>query len=227
MKIMRKVISSFLIVSCLLSCNSFIKYPGGENLINRNLDFNLGWKFVRDSINGAETINFNDSGWRTVDLPHDWSIEDLPQKSGDTIIGPFSKKSIGATSTGYVVGGTGWYRKTFTLESEDSIRNISIYFDGVYMESELWVNGIHVGSHNYGYTPFSFDITSFLNKPGISNLLAMRVKNTGKNSRWYSGSGIYRNVLLTKTNRLHIENERIAISSPKVSEAEATVKIEI
>ncbi len=224
---MRKAIVLLIIVSGLVSCNSFIKYPGGESLINRNQDFNLGWKFVRDSIIGAETINFNDSVWRTVDLPHDWSIEDLPLKKGDTIVGPFSKKSIGATSTGYAVGGTGWYRKTFTLGSEDSSKNISIQFDGVYMESDLWVNGRHACSHSYGYTPFSYDITSYLNKPGIANVLAVRVKNTGRNSRWYSGSGIYRNVWLIKTNNLHLENDGIAITSPKVSDENASVKIEI
>ena len=218
---MRKAIISVLIVSSLLACNRYLKYPGAESLATRNQDFNQGWKFLRDSLNGAEASNFIDTAWRTVDLPHDWSIEDLPLKSGDTIVGPFSKKSNGATSTGYTVGGTGWYRKTFTLGTEDSSKNISIHFEGVYMECDLWVNGKHVGSHSYGYTPFSFDITSYLNKIGISNLLAVRVKNIGRNSRWYSGSGIYRNVWLIKTNSLHIENEGIAITSPKISEKEA------
>ena len=122
-----------------------------------------------------------------------------PENQGNDQIGPFSIKSPGATSTGYVIGGTAWYRKHFKLDKADAGKTIMLRFDGVYMETEVWVNGKMAGNHVYGYTPFYFDITSLLNEPGADNVIAVRVSNTGRNSRWYSGSGIYRNVTLTVT----------------------------
>jgi beta-galactosidase len=226
---MKNLKTNMIICLVLLigSCTNIKKYPGEESLSNRDMAFDLGWKFFRDSINGAQEVAFNDSSWRTVDLPHDWSIEDLPARKGDTVIGHFSKKSIGTTSTGYAVGGTGWYRKTFTLNTEDTGKLVKINFDGVYMESNLWVNGAHVGSHMYGYTPFYFDISQYLNKPGKPNLIAVRVKNDGRNSRWYSGSGIYRHVWLSKVNPVNIETWGISVSTPKVSADKAEVDIAV
>src|SRR4051812_10518813 len=145
--------------------------------------FDNGWSFYRGDIKGAEEPAFNDKGWRTVTLPHDWSIEDLPGQS-DTIIGPFYKKSIGGTATGYTIGGTGWYRKSFNLNSTTA-KKVAIYFDGVYMNSDVWVNGNHLGNHPYGYSPFYYDITPFVSS-GKKNIIAVRVRNEGKTSRWYS-----------------------------------------
>ncbi|MBN1790229.1 MAG: DUF4982 domain-containing protein [Bacteroidales bacterium] len=172
------------------------------NLAERDRLFNDGWKFVRDSLVGAEQPGFDDSQWLNVDLPHDWSIADLPD--GQEQIGPFSKKSSGATSTGYALGGTGWYRKHFILPKNDAGKTVILRFDGVYMEAEVWVNGKVAGNHVYGYTPFYFDITPLLNETGEDNIIAVKVLNTGRNSRWYSGSGIYRNVHLTVTQPVHI-----------------------
>jgi beta-galactosidase len=157
----------------------------GEISIHRDRLFNSGWKFVRDSIPGAEQPDFDDSKWMTVDLPHDYSIMDLPGDNGTDQIGPFSKKSPGnGNSTGHVIGGTGWYRKSFTLDKADGGKTVIINFDGVYMESEVWVNGKNAGIHKNGYTPFWFDITSLLNPAGQPNLIAVKVDNPGKNSRW-------------------------------------------
>ncbi|MDQ6904982.1 MAG: beta galactosidase jelly roll domain-containing protein, partial [Bacteroidota bacterium] len=163
--------------------------------VHANFDGN--WKFHPGDVSNAESENLSDKSWRTLTLPHDWSIEDLPNQS-DSVIGPFTIKSIGATATGYTVGGIGWYRKHFKLNNIKN-KEVNIYFDGVYMNSDVYINGHHLGNHPYGYTPFSYDIASYLKSNGEENIIAVRASNEGKNSRWYSGSGIYRHVWLTVT----------------------------
>ncbi len=190
---------------------------------NRNRLFDANWRFTKDNTVDASVATFDDSKWRTVDLPHDWSIEDLPNQS-DSVVGPFTTQSIGTTATGYTVGGIGWYRKHFTLNNVEG-KKVTIYFDGVYMNSDVWINGHHLGNHPYGYTAFYYDLTPYLNKSG-ENILAVRVRNEGKNSRWYSGSGIYRHVWLTVTNPAHIEQWGVYITTPNVSETSATVNIQ-
>src|SRR5215216_1008970 len=101
--------------------------------------FDASWKFSKNDVSGGESVNLNDVAWRAVELPHDWSIEDMPNQS-DSVIGPFSKQSAGRTATGYTIGGTGWYRKHFRLSSIAN-KKYSIYFDGVYMNSDVWING--------------------------------------------------------------------------------------
>jgi beta-galactosidase len=208
-------LSALLALTVLLGCNR------DAGLANRDRNFNDGWKFIRDSLSGAEAIEYDDSKWTQLDLPHDWSIAVLPGEESEGQIGPFSKLSPGNTATGYVIGGTAWYRKHFSLEKSDAGKIICLRFDGVYMETEVWVNGKNAGNHVYGYTPFYFDITSLLNKPGENNVIAVKVSNTGRNSRWYSGSGIYRNVFLTVTDPLHIPIWGVQITTPEVSESKA------
>ncbi len=194
----------------------------------RNQTFNLEWKFIRDSIVGAEIPEYDDSGWRSVDLPHDWSIEDLSGEDSEDKIGPFSKNSPGnGNSTGHVIGGTGWYRKSFTLDKTDEGKTAILNFDGVYMESEIWVNGKKAGIHKNGYTPFWFDITSMLNAPGKTNVVAVKVDNIGRNSRWYSGSGIYRNVTLTLTQPVHVAVWGVNITTPEINKNTAIVDLEV
>jgi len=193
---------------------------------NREIQFNDNWKFIRTDISGAEKLNFDDSNWRVLDLPHDFSIEDLPEKEGVKQIGPFSEESVGGASTGHVVGGTAWYRKHFTLGKEDENKIVKILFDGVYMNSDVWINGNHLGNQPYGYSAFSFDLTKFLNPAGVENVLAVQIKNEGENSRWYSGSGIYRNVKLIKTNPVYVDLWGNYITTPKVASEKATVNIE-
>jgi len=184
--------------------------------------FDDNWKFYKGDIDNGERETLNDNNWRVLDLPHDWSIEDLPEQS-DSTVGPFSKASVGATSTGYVVGGTAWYRKHFKT-SNTANKKVSIYFDGVYMNSDVWINGHHLGNHPYGYTSFSYDLTPYLdlNKESV---LAVRVRNEGKNSRWYSGSGIYRHVWLTTTNSTFIPQWGVVITTPTVSANSAAIQI--
>ena len=187
---------------------------------------NTGWRFVRDSLQGAESTGYDDSGWMTVNLPHDYSMMDLPGADGPDKIGPFSKKAPGnGNATGHVIGGTGWYRKNFILDRKDSGKTVIIKFDGVYMESEVWVNGKKAGIHKNGYTPFWFDITSLLKGAGESNTIAVKVDNPGRNSRWYTGSGIYRNVHLTVMPPVHVAVWGVQVTTPEISGGKATVNI--
>jgi beta-galactosidase len=184
--------------------------------------FEASWKFSKGNISNGESVDLNDVAWRTVELPHDWSIEDLPNQS-DSVIGPFFKQSIGRTATGYTVGGTGWYRKHFKLGSIAN-KKYSVYFDGVYMNSDVWINGHHLGNHPYGYTPFYYDLTPYL-KQNDDNIIAVRVRNEGRNSRWYSGSGIYRHVWLISTTPVHIEPWGVFITTPAVSGSNSIVNV--
>ena len=216
----------WVIVAINLSLTSYNKVSH-SNATNRDHIFNEGWKFVRDSLTGAEQPDFDDSKWMDVDLPHDYSIMDLPGEDTEDQIGPFSKSSPGARSTGFVMGGTSWYRKHFKINKADAGKTAILRFDGVYMESEVWVNGKPVGKHVYGYTPFWFDITPFLNRPGKDNVIAVKVDNTGRNSRWYSGSGIYRNVHLTITDPVHISVWGVHVTTPEISVNSADVDLEV
>lgn len=229
----QKLLFRTLFFSASLSLLSFLFFgfvpfsnPPASDLHSRTVSFDDGWRFIKDSLSGAENPDFNDAGWRILDVPHDWSVEDLPGQNGENIIGPFDKSSVDKMSSGYLIGGIGWYRKTFTVNEENRNKVTYLQFDGVYMNSDVWLNGKHLGFHPYGYTPFYYDITPFLNPSGKVNVVAVRVKNTGLNSRWYSGSGINRHVWLTSVNPVHIAvSGGLYIITPEVSVNSAEVKI--
>jgi len=218
--------STILKMSFVVAFCTIVITVSAQQKFARILSFDSGWRFTRDSITGAEQPDFNDSKWRSLDLPHDWSIEDIPQQKPGVTIGPFSKESPGDMATGHIIGGTGWYRKTFTLDKAYKGKSISIYFQGAYMETDVWVNGHHVGDHKYGYTSFYFDITKYCNPVSKPNVVAVRVVNYGKNSRWYSGSGIYRHVQLIATEPVHIAQWGVYITTPEVSGKSATVAVQ-
>jgi beta-galactosidase len=202
--------------------------------------FDLDWRFLRGDVAGAEKPGFDDSAWRKVDLPHDWSIEDLTPRAeaagegtiwvggnAPTRIGPFDVAlSQGQEATGWVVGGIGWYRKHFRFAPANENAQAEIRFDGVYMNSEVWINGHSLGSHPYGYTPFVYDLTPFL-KHNSENVLAVKVRNEGANSRWYSGSGIYRHVWLTLTGDVRIPVWGVGVHTPKVSRELSTIEVSV
>jgi len=181
--------------------------------------FDSGWKFHRGGAQGAEFPEFDDSSWRDIDLPHDWSIEDLSGR--DT---PFDRDAVSQVSGGFTTGGTGWYRKKFLLDEDQKNKRIVIQFDGIYMNAQIWINGSSPGNHPYGYTSFWFDITDYV-KPGKSNEIAVKVRNEGENSRWYSGSGIYRHVWLKTLDPVHVSQWGTAITIPEASETRAKVMI--
>ena len=188
---------------------------------NASIQIDNNWTFLLGAAQGAEQPKFNDSSWRKIDLPHDWSIEDLKG-----INSPFNKYAISQVSGGFTTGGTGWYRKTFVVPSADKGKKIFIQFDGVYMNADVWINGHHLGNHPYGYTSFIYDLTDYL-KYDSSNILAVEVKNEGQNSRWYSGSGIYRHVWLKKMDPVHVSQWGIFIKTPEVNNTAARVNCKV
>lgn len=169
----------------------------------RSESFNDNWKFYLGDASGAEEPGFNDSTWEQVNLPHDYSIEQDYSTSMEA-------------ESGYLPGGTGWYRKNFTLDESAAGKQIRIDFGGVYMNSTVWVNGVQVGTHPYGYTPFSYDITDYVNLDG-DNVITVKVDHQTPSSRWYSGSGIYRSVDLTITDPLHVDLYGTKIETPDLA----------
>jgi beta-galactosidase len=199
--------------------------------------FNSDWRFHRGDAPGAEATAFDDSTWRVLDVPHDWSIEDLPEPSdpdsgaiwveGSEPIrtGPFDMYATeGQTATGWTVGGIGWYRKSFNRPPLPNGK-AELRFEGVYMNCDVWLNGEHLENHPYGYTEFAFDLTPRLIDG--RNTVVVRVNNSGRNSRWYSGSGIFRKVWLSVAGELRIPAHGVFVATPEVSKDAATVKVEI
>lgn len=190
-----------------------------ETGFQRSTLFNDGWKFNLGDVPDAKNKNYDDEAWRNLTLPHDWSIEQ-----------DFNKNSPSTHEGGFLDGGIGWYRKSFVLPKEMEGKKITIDFDGVYMDSYIYVNGVQVGNHPYGYTPFSFDITDNLICDGVTeNVISVKVNNRQPSSRWYSGSGIYRDVKLTVTDKVHVEQYGTYVTTPNLkseySTGKATVNI--
>ena len=181
----------------------YVSSYGGAGA-QRSMDFNDNWKFTLDDPKGAERPEFDASRWKSVDLPHDYSIEQAYSQSLEA-------------ESGYLPGGIGWYRKTFTLDESLRNKQIRIDFDGVYMDAAVYVNGTPLGTHPYGYTPFSFDLTDLVNFGG-ENVIAVRVNHQIPSSRWYSGSGIYRDVALTVTDKVHVDLYGTHVTTPGLNE---------
>ena len=207
----------------ILGCSQKPKNKTNELIVNDHprsqLLFDFDWRFHRGDVAGGEDVDFDDSQWRLLNLPHDWSIEDLPGTDS-----PLDSNAVGGIDIGYFVGGTGWYRKKFTIPSELKGKRFNINFEGVYMNADIWLNGEYLGNHPYGYTSFWYDISENLIF-GEENLVAVKVSNEGKNSRWYSGSGIYRHVWLTVTEPLYIAPWGTYITTPEVSNTLAQVDV--
>lgn len=216
---MRKTFLISALILLVFSCSR------KENSGQRTICFDDGWRFIKDNPAKAEEPGFDDSTWRLLDLPHDWSIEDLPNPIKDSIVGPFSKASVGKMGTAYTVGGTAWYRKTFTVDKSNKDKVVYLQFDGIYQDADVWVNGKHIGNHPYGYTSFYYDITPYLNLPAEKNTVAVQVKNEGLNARWYSGSGIYRHTWLCFADKVHLGNWGTFITTPEVNEKSASVSV--
>ena len=178
--------------------------------------FNSGWKFNLGDMEAAMQPGFDDATWRTLDLPHDWSIE-----------GEFSPDNPATVGGGALPGGIGWYRKTFTLPAGADGKLVFIDFDGVYQESEVWINGHSLGFRPNGYISFRYEMTPWLHHGDSLNVLAVRVDNSHQpNSRWYSGSGIYRDVRLVMTQPVHVSQWGVFVTTPDVSEEESAVMVE-
>lgn len=182
-------------------------------------NFNLGWLFLHENEGGwkgegTEPVPGADrmDGARTVKLPHDWSLEY-----------PFEETAVSCGSGGYVVTGTGWYKKLFAV-SPAALEEGRVWlnFDGAYMLAKVWINGHYLGQHVYGYTPFAWDVTDYLKTDGGENVLDVRVDNSAQpSSRWYSGSGITRDVWISRVRPVHVVPCGVYIRQPEVTQRRA------
>ena len=193
------------IVLCALSANS----------ATQHIPFNDNWKFILADNQSFAQPEFNDADWRTLSVPHDWSIE-----------GKYDKSNPSGPQGGFMPCGTGWYRKHFTLDASMSGKRVFINFDGVYMKSQVWINGRMVGEYPNGYNAFHYDITPFVKFGGADNVLAVKVDNSLQpGSRWYSGSGIYRDVTLTLTEQMHFMQNGTFVTTPLVTAQKAKLAV--
>ena len=179
-------------------------------------NFDGSWRFLPAEAPGAEQPEFTDGNWRKLDLPHDWSIE-----------GPFAATNKTGGAGGFLPGGTGWYRKHFLLPETFSKDRVFVEFDGVMANSDVWINGFHLGQRPSGYVSFNYDLTGHLNFGDQENVIAVRADNSVQPaSRWYSGAGIYRHVRLVVADEVHIAPWGVFISMPEVSATQATVHVQ-
>jgi beta-galactosidase len=179
--------------------------------------FDQGWRFSRGDAPGAEKPGFDDRAWRAVDVPHDWAIE-----------GPFDEKNPTGRGGGYLPSGIGFYRKSFTVPEAYARRRAFVELDGVMANSDVWINGVHLGRRPYGYVSLRYELTGHLTVgPGRPNVLAVRTDTTVQPaSRWYTGQGIYRHVRMVLTDDVHVEPWGVFVTTPEVSSARALVRIQ-
>lgn len=194
-----------------------LKAQKTEDTQRKTINFDNEWRFLKGDTGGAENPLFDDSSWRKLDVPHDWSIE-----------GPYDKTNPTGRGGGYLPAGIGWYRKNFTLSEIDRVKKIFIEFDGIMANSDVWINGVHLGNRPYGYISFGYDLTGHLKfGKGESNVLAVRADNSDQPaSRYYAGAGIYRHVRLVITGRLYIEKWGVYILPSQVTDKKADINIE-
>ncbi len=205
------IVYILLMFTMVISINNKINGQSSDREVQ---NFNFGWKFFKGDISDGQNPGLNDSDWRTLDLPHDWSIE-----------GPFDKEY--ASGTGFLPAGIGWYRKSFIISSDEKNRKVFISFDGVYNNSEVWINGFWLGKRPNGYISFQYDLTPFL-VIGKENVIAVKIDHSKfGDSRWYTGSGIYRDVKLIFTPLLHIRQWGVFASANDVSADKAKLDIEV
>lgn len=184
-----------------------------EVTVRRVENFNRDWRFAKGTLPGAETVAFDDSAWQPVRLPHDWAIAGPYEPEGDPHTGKLPWR------------GEGWYRKTFALPASDTGRRVYLDFDGVMAMPTVYVNGQKAGGWDYGYMSFRVDATDFV-RFGATNLVAVHVDTSSHNSRWYPGAGIYRKVQLVMTAPVHIAHWGTFVTTPQVSDASATVRVQ-
>ncbi len=173
---------------------------------------NNNWKFYLGDDFNADYMGYDDSAWRKIDLPHDWSVEH-----------PFSKSN--ASGTGYLPGGTAWYRKHFNLPEDAENKCVRVTFGGVYKNAKVYINSNYLGKHPYGYTSFTYDISEFVKKG--ENVLSVRVEhNEVADSRWFTGSGIYRDVKLEISEKCHFADNGVFVTTEKIENGNALLSID-
>jgi beta-galactosidase len=210
-----KITNAFVL---LLAALAFAPAPAraqkAEKPARVTQSFDAGWRFFKGDVRGAERPEFDDSSWRLLDVPHDWSIE-----------GPFDEQNPTGKAGGYLPAGFGWYRKHFIAPAAHSGRRVFVEFDGVMANSDVWINGKHLGKRPYGYISFGYELTKYL-AFGVQNVIAVRADNSGQPaSRWYTGAGIYRHVRIVSTDPVHIEQWGTFVTTPQVTNTSAKVNV--
>lgn len=206
---MKKSINNLFLISLFIL---IVLTNCSENQPRLVIEFNDNWKFLLGDDSIAYKYDYNDKKWRKLNLPHDWSIE-----------GEFSANNPAGPGGGALPGGIGWYRKEFKIPSSWKGSKIFIDFDGVYRNSSVWINGHFLGFRPYGYISFRYDLTPYV-KYGEKNVIAVKVDNSQQpDSRWYSGSGIYRNVWIVKTNEVHVDHWGTFVTTPNVDSNSAFI----
>ncbi len=200
----------------LLCVLAFLVLPAWAQKARTVLNFDNNWLFNLGDVPNGQATDLDDAQWRKLNLPHDWSIE-----------GEFSKDNPASPEGGALPGGIGWYRKTFTLPASDKNKLVYMAFDGVYQKSDVWINGHHLGFRPNGYISFQYAISPYLNYDKQPNVIAVKVDNSAQpNSRWYSGSGIYRNVWLVTVNKIAVDHWGTFVTTPTVTNKQATVNLQ-
>jgi beta-galactosidase len=203
----------FSLFLAALSGAAWRPFAAGSTAARTVVDFDDDWRFSRGDFATAMMPTFNDTAWQRVELPHDWSSD-----------GPFSAEY--GSGNGYAPGGMGWYRKHFEVSASDANQVIAVEFDGIYDHAEVWLNGHQVGGRPYGYSSFECLLTPLV-RFGATNVLAVRVDHSRfADSRWYTGSGIYRHVRLRLTDKLRIAHWGTFVTTPEVAPDSATVLVE-
>ena len=208
---MKTVLSLLLLM--LVGVSSCFEYniQKEQYRTRKNIDFD--WNFKLGDFPGAKNIGYNDSEWRLLDLPHDWSIE-----------GEYDENNEAGIRGAYLPCGIGWYRKSLEWDKAWEGKKVFIQFDGVYMNSEVWINGTHLGKRPYGYIGFAYDLTPYLKKG--NNVIAVRVDNSKvPSSRWYTGSGIYRHVWLSVTSDVYVPQWGTFVTTPLVNNNSASIDV--
>jgi beta-galactosidase len=201
------------LIACLILAASTLACAQNQQRVITPFDDN--WMFYKGDAAGAEQTAFNDKAWRKLNVPHDWSIE-----------GPYDQANPTSRGGGYLPAGIGLYRKQFTLPNNLSGKKISVEFDGVMTNSDVWINGHHLGKRPYGYISFMYDITPYVSF-GKPNVIAVKADNTLQPaSRYYTGAGIYRHVRLVAANQVHFAPWSVYVTTPVAETAKATVKVQ-
>ena len=205
---------NIVLITLLILCQTSVL---SSSVARTTENFDKNWKFHLGDITDGQDIQLDDLHWRVLNLPHDWSIEE-----------EFSKDNPAGVGGGALPGGIGWYRKTFSMPATDKDKLVFIQFDGVYRNSEVWINGHYLGLRPYGYISFQYELTPYLKYGNEKNILAVKVDNSKQlNSRWYSGSGIYRNVWLVTTEKIYVDHWGTFVTTPEVNEKSAKVSEQI
>ena len=203
-----KIRSAYLVIILIL-----IVINSNAQTARVKQDFDENWKFQLGDVYAARNPEYNDASWRVLNLPHDWNIEL-----------PFDARW--ASSTAYLPSGIGWYRKSIEVPESYNGRIVTILFDGVYNNSDVWINGHHLGKRPSGYTSFQYELTPYL-VPGKTNTIAVRVDHSlYADSRWYTGSGIYRHVWLNVTDKVHVAQWGTFVTTPVITSEMAKVSVE-